>query len=70
MSDIIDSLTMKKDKMVKASNSSYAISFDIAEALVMKEKLPFRTAHLLVGSLVTKAFKQKEFIKVSGYWRC
>jgi len=59
MRDIIDSLTIKKDKMVKASNISYSISLDIAEALVMKEGLPFRTAHRLVGSLVNNAFKKK-----------
>ena len=49
--------------MAKASNSSYAISIDIAEALVMKERLPFRTAHILVGSLVNKAFKKKSSLK-------
>lgn len=59
MRDIIDSLAIKKDKMVKASNISYSISLDIAEALVMKERLPFRTAHRLVGSLVNIAFKKR-----------
>jgi argininosuccinate lyase len=63
MKDIIDSLKIRKDEMAKASNSSYAISIDIAEALVMKERLPFRTAHLLVGSLVNKAFKKKSSLK-------
>jgi argininosuccinate lyase len=59
MKDIIDSLKIKKDEMAKASNTSYSISLDIAEALVMKERLPFRTAHRLVGSLVNKAVKKK-----------
>jgi argininosuccinate lyase len=63
MKDIIDSLKIRKDEMAKASNSSYAISIDIAEVLVMKERLPFRTAHLLVGSLVNKAFKKKSSLK-------
>jgi len=63
MRDIIDSLAIKKDKMVKASNISYSISLDIAEALVMKERLPFRTAHRLVGSLVNIASKKKISLK-------
>jgi argininosuccinate lyase len=66
MRDIIDSLTIKKDKMVKASNNSYSISIDIAEALVMKERLPFRTAHRLVGSLVNNAFKKQISLKSLG----
>ena len=66
MRDIIDSLTIKKDKMVKASNNSYSISIDIAEALVMKERLPFRTAHRLLGSLVNKAFKKQISLKSLG----
>ena len=60
--DIIASLTVKKDVMGRASNTSYAISQDIAEVLVMKFKVPFRTAHKLVGALVNKSVSNKDNI--------
>jgi argininosuccinate lyase len=52
MNDIIKYLVVKKDKMKRASMESYAISLDIAEVLVTKYKVPFRTAHQMVGALV------------------
>ncbi|MGI0033004.1 MAG: argininosuccinate lyase [Nitrososphaeraceae archaeon] len=55
MRDIIDSLQVKKEAMAKASDIGYAVSLDIAELLVLKHKLPFRTAHNLVGALVSKS---------------
>jgi argininosuccinate lyase len=55
MRHIIDSLEVKKEAMLKASDIGYAISLDIAELLVLKHKLPFRTAHKLVGALVSKS---------------
>jgi argininosuccinate lyase len=58
--DVIASLKVNKDVMVIASNTSYAIALDIAEVLVMKYKVPFRTAHKLVGALVNKAKNNNE----------
>lgn len=52
MNDVIQYLTVKKDSMRMASTESYAISLDIAEVLVTKYKVPFRTAHQLIGALV------------------
>jgi argininosuccinate lyase len=52
MNDIIKYLIVKKDKMKRASMESYAISLDIAEVLVTKYNVPFRTAHQMVGALV------------------
>ena len=52
MNDVIQYLTVKKDAMRRASTESYAVSLDIAEVLVTKYKVPFRTAHQLVGALV------------------
>lgn len=52
INDIIKYLVVKKDKMKRASMESYAISLDIAELLVTKYKVPFRTAHQMVGALV------------------
>jgi argininosuccinate lyase len=58
MRDIIDSLQVKKEAMLKASDIGYAVSLDIAELLVLKHKLPFRTAHKLVGALVSKSISK------------
>jgi len=62
MNDVIENLTVKKDVMKKASARSYAVSLDVAEVLVTKYKVPFRTAHQLVGSLVNLSIKNKEEI--------
>jgi len=62
MNDVIENLTVKKDVMMKASARSYAVSLDVAEVLVTKYKVPFRTAHQLVGSLVNLSVKNNEEI--------
>ncbi len=58
MEEIIDSVDVKRDTMKKASDIGYAISLDIAEVLVLRHKIPFRTAHKLVGSLVSKSMSK------------
>jgi len=49
---VISSLIIHKDRMKDAAINSYANSIDIAEQLVMRKGLVFRTAHKIVGSLV------------------
>jgi argininosuccinate lyase len=44
--------------------NSYAYAIDVAEQLVIKKNLPFRTAHRLSGSLVKLAVK-KDMISLS-----
>ena len=58
--DVIASLIVNKDVMTKASNTSYAMALDIAEVLVMNQKIPFRIAHKLVGALVNVAMNKKD----------
>lgn len=60
VTDIIASLGVNKDVMATASKTSYATAFDIAEVLVIRHKVPFRTAHKLVGALVAKGIRNKE----------
>lgn len=60
LTDIIASLGVNKDVMARASKTSYATAFDIAEILVIRHKVPFRTAHKLVGALVAKGIRNKE----------
>jgi argininosuccinate lyase len=52
---VVRSLKVNKERMLQAANSSYAISLDIAEQLVMQKNIPFRTAHRILGALVSKA---------------
>lgn len=52
---VVRTLQVNKEKMRAAAGASYAIALDIAEQLVMEHKVPFRIAHRIVGSLVSKA---------------
>lgn len=51
----VRSLKVNKEKMRQAASTSYAIALDIAEQLVMRKKMPFRSAHKIVGALVDRA---------------
>jgi argininosuccinate lyase len=55
MNNIIKSLNVCKERMEEAASASYAVSIDIAEQLVLRKRIPFRSAHQLVGALVQKA---------------
>jgi argininosuccinate lyase len=55
MDRVVRSLQINKERMRHAASISYAIALDIAEQLVMQKKIPFRTAHRIVGALVSKA---------------
>jgi argininosuccinate lyase len=55
MDAIVRSLQINKERMQQAAIMSYAISLDIAEQLVIQKKVPFRTAHRIVGALVGRA---------------
>jgi argininosuccinate lyase len=52
-------LKVNKEKMKKVTNSGYLTALDVAEALV-KEGLPFRTTHKIVGHLVQTAYESKK----------
>jgi argininosuccinate lyase len=55
MTDLVKSLYIHEERMQQAASNSYAISVDIAEQLVVKKGIPFRSAHKVVGALVEKA---------------
>jgi argininosuccinate lyase len=55
MNGLVKSLYIHKEKMLEAARNSYAISFDIAEQLVLHMGIPFRSAHKVVGALVERA---------------
>ncbi len=55
MNYIVKSLIINKERMHQASSNSYAISFDLAELLAVKNGVSFRIAHKMMGLLVQKA---------------
>jgi argininosuccinate lyase len=55
MNYIVNSLVINTERMEQASTSSYAISFDLAELLAVKNGISFRIAHKIMGLLVQKA---------------
>ena len=56
MNGVVRSLQLNKERMqAGCASQDYAISFDVAEQLVLKNKIPFREAHKIVGVLVHSA---------------
>jgi argininosuccinate lyase len=55
---IIKTVSIDKKRMYKISSESYAISLDIAEQLIKRKKISFRSSHRLVGGLVDYAVKK------------
>jgi argininosuccinate lyase len=55
--EIIKTVSIDKKRMYRISSESYAISLDIAEQLIKKKKISFRSSHKLVGGLVDCAVK-------------
>lgn len=59
LNSMFATLKINKEKMKQAADSGYLTALDIAESLV-KQGLPFRTAHKIVGNLVHTAHKSKK----------
>jgi argininosuccinate lyase len=55
MNSVIKSVNVHKERMKEAADNSYAISLDIAEQLVVRKGIPFRSAHKVIGALVERA---------------
>ena len=55
---MLKTLKVNKQKMKKALDSGYSVSLDIAEQLV-KDGIPFRIAHAILGKLVQTVSKSK-----------
>src|SRR5919112_694360 len=55
MDGVVRSLQINNERIRQTASTSYAVAIDIAEHLVMQNKIPFRTAHKIVGALVGKA---------------
>ena len=58
MKMVIDSIYVHRERMEQVVRyKTYAISIDIAEQLVIRKRIPFRTAHKIIGALVEKAVR-------------
>jgi argininosuccinate lyase len=55
MDGVVRSLQINNERIRQTASTSYAVAIDIAEHLVMQNKIAFRTAHKIVGALVGKA---------------
>src|SRR5919199_4416566 len=55
MNSVIRSIEVHKERMKEVADNSYAISLDIAEQLVIRKGIPFRSAHKVIGALVERA---------------
>ncbi len=54
---IIKDLTINEERVAQVVKNSSAVAVDLAEMLVQEYKIPFRTAHILVGRLVNYMMK-------------
>jgi argininosuccinate lyase len=52
---IFSTIKINKDKMLEQVNDSYIFALDLAEILVNDYGVPFRTAHTILGRLVSKS---------------
>ena len=58
---MLSDLTVNHEKMKKATEEGFLIALDLAENLVL-EKIPFRTAHNIVGNLVQLSHNSKKLL--------
>jgi argininosuccinate lyase len=65
MAGMVDTLTVKANKMAEALDRGYLLATDLADYLVKKGE-PFRSAHAIMGKLVSWAIEQgKSFDEIS-----
>ena len=58
---MLSDLTVNQEKRQKATEEGFLIALDLAENLVL-EKIPFRTAHNIVGNLVQLSHNSKKLL--------
>tara|TARA_A100001037_G_scaffold115589_1_gene105262 strand:+ start:108 stop:551 length:444 start_codon:yes stop_codon:yes gene_type:complete len=58
---MLSDLTVNQEKMQKATEEGFLIALDLAENLVL-EKIPFRSAHNIVGNLVQLSHNSKKLL--------
>lgn len=56
---MIEEAVFKVDRLAELLEDKFMMATDLADYLVIKQDLPFRSAHLIVGSLVRKSVDKK-----------
>lgn len=55
MTEMLSTITFNKERALQLSKSNFATATELADILVLKKGMPFRTAHEIVGRMVTNA---------------
>lgn len=55
LNEVIKTMTVNKDKMLQASKIGHLSATDLADYLVQKQNMPFRTAYYITKSVVARA---------------
>ncbi|MFQ5801013.1 MAG: argininosuccinate lyase, partial [Candidatus Hydrothermarchaeales archaeon] len=58
ISKVIETIKVNEEKMNAACQRDFSTATELADVIVRKKKLPFRTAHQIVGAAVSKAIQQ------------
>lgn len=58
MSGALEKMTFNREMMYKAAFENFSTATELADTLVRKKGLAFRTAHMIVGALVLEALKR------------
>jgi argininosuccinate lyase len=54
---MLSTITVNKDRAAELAKSNFATATELADILVREKDMPFRTAHKIVGRMVTEALE-------------
>lgn len=60
---VLDSLVVHRERMAAAAEQGYATATELADTLVRRCGLPFRTAHDIVGALVARSIQEDRSVR-------
>ena len=60
LEEMLSSISFKKNRMKSSLENGFCTATDLADALVLKKKIPFREAHHLVGKLIKSCIEQNK----------
>ena len=56
---MLSTITVNKERAAQLAKSNFATATELADILVREKDMPFRTAHKIVGRMVTEALEKK-----------
>lgn len=57
MTGMLSTVEVKRERAFQLANSNFATATELADILVREKEMPFRTAHKIVGRMVTEALE-------------